>query len=459
MGRLFRGVVLGIAWPVIAAVTSPAALANAAPPNLVLVVVDDLGFSDLGSFGSEIRTPHIDALAAEGRRFANFHATGMCAPSRAILMSGEDHHAVGVGNMPESMPLRHRGQPGYAGTLDPNVLTVAQRLRAVGYRNYFVGKWHLGKTPALLPFARGFDRTITLADTGADNYEQRPYMPMDAQAHWFADGQPLTLPADFYSSEYLVDRAIEFIETDAARDQPFFLTLGFLAVHIPLQVPREFSDRYAGKYADGWEHLRRTRHQGAIANGVIPADAPLAMMPSMAAWDDLDADEQRYQARRMEIYAGMLEAMDHHLGRLVTHLQRRGDWDNTVVVVLSDNGAEPNDPRAMPTMRLWARTVGYSMDLDDLGDRGSHVAIGPHWASAAAAPGQQYKMLAGEGGIRVPLIIRAPESPQPGAVYQPFAHVLDIVPTLLDLARGEVPAAMPGRSLRPAIADPAAAIR
>ena len=434
--------------------------ALASPPNVVVVVADDVGFSDLGAYGSEIRTPHIDAIASRGVLFSNFHASPMCSPSRAMLLTGVDAHLAGVASLYVATPLRHRGQPGYEGELRTDVVTIASRLRTAGYRTYLSGKWNLGHTPTSLPSARGFDRAFALDATGADNFEKKPYLPIYGEPPWFADGEPTDLPDDFYSSEYLVDKLVEFIEADRAglaEPRPFFGYLAFQAVHLPVQAPREFIERYEGTYDVGWDALRRARHRGAVEAGVFPSSATPSDIPEQADWAALTPDEQAFAAKNMAVNAAMLEAMDHHFGRFVGYLRDADLLGNTVFVVLSDNGPEAGDPAASSTFDSWAEDVGYRRDLATLGERGSYAIIGPHFARAAAAPLAYYKFHGGEGGIRVPLIISGPGVEARG-IASAFAYVTDIVPTLLELTgttdatpSGKHP--IGGRSLVPALRD------
>ncbi|MEQ9465730.1 MAG: arylsulfatase [Haliea sp.] len=427
-------------------------LAAAEPPrpNIVLILADDVALMDFSAYGGEAHTPNIDALAERGVLFANFHATPMCAPSRAMLLTGMDNHLAGVASIPEVLPPEHRGQPGYSMHLEPGVETIATRLQPLGYRTLMTGKWHLGHGPGQLPNHHGFDRSFVLDASGADNWEQRPYLPFYREAPWFEDGEPATLPADFYSSAFIVDKMLEYLEEAPAREQPFLAYLAFQAVHIPVQAPREFSDNYRGVYDAGWQALRSARWQRARDRGLVPADAPLAPMhPELATWEELDADERRLFSRRMEVNAGMIEAMDHHIGRLIAYLQRRGLDENTLFVVSSDNGPEAANPIDSGMMRLWMRLVGYdAATIDTLGERGSYGFIGPAWASAAAGPSDLFKFYSGQGGLRVPLIIAGPGI-QPDSLQPAFAVATDIAPTLLDLLQQPVAEAMTGRSLLP----------
>jgi arylsulfatase/uncharacterized sulfatase len=427
-------------------------------PNIVLILADDLGWSDTAPYGGEIDTPNISTLAEEGVLFSNYHTAASCAPTRSMLMSGVDSHRNGLGNMPEAMPTEHQGQPGYEGVLGRNVVTVATMLRDSGYHTTMTGKWHLGSTSESLPSGRGFERTVALMGTGADNWEQKSYAPMYDAAYWFADGIPYTLPDDFYSSKFLVDKTIEFIDEVRGDGRPFFSYVAFQAVHIPVQAPREFTDKYDGHYDQGWTALRKQRRERAVELGLIPPESGMVTMSTTESWEALGPEDRRYQARRMAVYAGMVDAMDHHIGRLVDHLRKTGLYDNTVFLFLSDNGAEPSDPLAFASFRLWA-SGHYSTDYETLGEKGSFVLIGPSFASAAAAPGAFYKFYSGEGGLRVPLIVSGPGI-RSDVGTNAFTHVNDIVPTILELAgverhrgryRGREVEPMVGRSLVPVL--------
>ena len=404
-----------------------------AQPNIVVLVADDWGYSDVGAFGGEIATPNIDALASRGVRFSNFHVAASCSPTRAMLLTGVDNHRNGVGNMPEAMPAEHEGKPGYGGGINEHVVTLATMLRDGGYHTYIAGKWHLGKTAATLPGRRGFERSFIQADSGSDNWEERPYIFLYDQASWFEQDRPAHLPANYYSSTFIVDKTLGYIRAGRADGKPFFAYLGFQANHIPLQAPQALIDKYRGRYHAGWSALREQRRQRAIALGLIAPGAAMATMASTADWNALDAGQRADAERRMEVYAAMAEAMDLEVGRLVAELRRSGEYDNTVFVFLSDNGPEPTDPYAIPAVRLWM-AAHYSHDLDRLGGKGAMASLGPSWASAAAAPLAGYKFFAGEGGLRTPLIVAGLAGMRVNASSAALTHVTDIVPTLLDAA-------------------------
>ncbi|MBW2414438.1 MAG: arylsulfatase [Deltaproteobacteria bacterium] len=424
------------------------ALAANAQPNFVLILVDDAGFMDFGGYGGEANTPNIDEIADEGVRFTNYHTSPLCAPSRAMLLTGLDNHKTGVATIPEVLTEEQAKSPGYAMHLLPGVRTIADYLSNAGYETFMTGKWHLGRGEGDLPDSHGFDRSFALDASGADNWEQKSFMPFYDEAPWFEDGAPADLPADFYSSKFLVDKMLEYLR-GRRQSKPFFAYIAFQAIHIPVQAPREFTDRYQGVYADGWQATLERRFARARELGLVPDDA---VMPSMHAslrqWESLSAEEQALYERSMMVNAGMLEAMDHHIGRLVEYLRSSGEMENTVFVITSDNGPEFADPVASAGFRLWMRQNGYDSDIDRLGEKGSMVAIGPEWASAAAVPGSLFKVYASEGGTRVPLIVRGP-----GIAPRRFASslnfVIDVAPTIADLAGVERADDMQGRSLVP----------
>lgn len=430
-------------------------------PNIVILLADDWGFSDVGSFGAEFATPNIDALAYAGMRFSNFHVAGSCSPSRAMLQTGVMNHRNGLGNMPETIPDEHRGKPGYDTVMNHRVVTIGELLKAAGYRTYLTGKWHLGSDTTRLPHARGYDRAFSLADAGADNFEQRPIEGMYDKANWTENGKPATLPKDYYSSRFVVQRMIDYIEEGRASGKPFLASINFLANHIPVQAPDSDIARHSALYRDGWTALREARAKRAAALGIVPSGVPMVTMPTTPDWKKLGDEERAAAVRVMQAYAGMATAMDREVGRLVAHLKAAGDYDNTIFVFLSDNGAEPTNPFASLRNRLFL-DMQYDLATANIGRRGSFSAIGPGWASAAASPLSGYKFSATEGGLRVPLIIAWPGHAdiRAGGISDGLAHVTDILPTLTELAgvsghggnwRGRAVEPVTGRSLVPVL--------
>ena len=424
-----------------------------AKPNVVIILVDDAALMDFGIYGGEASTPNIDALARRGAMFTQYRSSPLCSPSRAMLLTGIDNHRTGIATIPEVLPEDQAGKPGYSMALEPGVLTIADKLRTVGYRTLMVGKWHMGEEPEEMPQAHGFDRSFALAASGADNWEDRSYIPFYAEAPWFEDGIEAALPYDFYSSEFIVDRMIEYLEaTDAGK--PFLAYLPFQAIHIPVQAPPEFIAKYDGRYDAGWHALREERHSAAMKLGLVPQGAALADdAPDLRQWDDLSDAERELYSARMEVNAAMLDAMDHHIGRFVDHLKETGQYENTIFVVTSDNGPEPSGGDNNAAIGLYFRLTGYDIGLENMGGQGSWGFIGPEWASAAATPGAWYKFYATEGGVRVPLIIAGPGL-ENARIDSP-AMVTDITPTLLewvganDVANDALP--MNGRSLLPVL--------
>jgi len=448
--RIWWHALLGLLLLLPHTVLAQEGVAPASQPNVVVLLVDDGGFMDFGGYGGEAQTPHINRLADAGVRFSNYHTSPLCAPSRAMLLTGLDSHRTGVGTIPEVVTEEQRGEPGYALRLLPSVETIAETLKGAGYETFMTGKWHLGQDQSDLPNAHGFDRSFALDASGADNWEQKPFMPFYDHAPWYEDREPAQLPDDFYSSKFLVDQMMTYLE---GRDssKPFFAYVAFQAIHIPVQAPREFTDRYENVYSEGWQALREQRFVRAKELGLVPADAaPPEMHPSLRDWDALTDQEKAHYERSMMVNAGMIEAMDHHIGRLSAFLKARDAFENTIFVVTSDNGPEFGDPATDSFFKLWMSQNGYHVDVDRMGEKGSMGAIGPEWASAAAVPGSLFKMYASEGGTRVPLILSGPGIAAQG--FNPaLSFVTDVTPTIIDLAGLPPSKDRDGRSLVPAM--------
>lgn len=431
----------------------PAALAETRP-NIVMVLVDDAALMDFGAFGGEAHTPNIDALAARGTLFRQHRATPFCAPSRAMLLTGMDNHLAGLGTIREVLPPEHRGQPGYTMALEPGVETIATKLKRAGYRTYMTGKWHLGHGEGELPIDHGFDRSFILDASGADHWEDKPYIPYYRDAPWFEGREKAVLPEDFYSSTFIADQMQAYLEEDAGETEPFFAYVAFLAVHIPVQAPREYTEKYIETYEEGWNAIREQRWQRAQDLGLIREGAPLAPQPdTIPRWQDLSEKEQRLAAKSMAVNAGALEAMDAELGGLVDYIKSIGEYENTIFVVTSDNGPEAGDPWGA-SAQFWFNLQGYTRDYDTLGEKGSYVALGPGGASANAGPSHLFKFHAADGGLRVPLIMAGPGI-EPGLAVDGLSVMTDVAPTLLDLAGAEQPnpdaKPMTGRSLEPVL--------
>ena len=423
-------------------------------PNIVLILIDDLGLTDLQAYGGEISTPNIDILASEGMLFTNYHTTPECAPSRAMLLTGMDNHNTGIPMIPEVMPTKYRNTPGYEGYLRDDALTLAEILKPAGYRTYMTGKWHLafgGKETAALPYNRGFDKTFILDATGGNNFSHHSYLPYYLESPWFKNGEEAELPEDFYSSKFFVDQMIEFIEEDKNQDTPFFSYLSFQAQHIPLQAPQEFIDKYLETYEAGWEELREQRKNRAIEYGIFPPNKEIVdSFSGFEDWSEADQENKKMLIKSMAVFAGMLDAMDFHIGRFMTYLKKEGLYENTIFIVTADNGPEGNDPSDHAPWREWFKTTIYDRDYETLGDQDSYVYIGTEFAQAMASPSHLFKFHMSEGGLRVPLIISGPEIKK--GKNQNFAFVTDIAATLSDIVFDEVDERIIGKSLQSSLA-------
>lgn len=411
-------------------------------PNVLLIVIDDLGFTDLGSYGGEISTPNIDSLAAQGIRFSNFYVSPNCAPTRSMLFSGMDHHLSGNGTMVEHIGSNQRGAPGYEGYLSHRVAALPELLSEAGYSTYMAGKWHLGRSEKTSPSARGFDKSYALLLGGASHFSDKMGLVSKApNAPYREDGELVKkLPNDFYSTTFYTDKIIEFIDGDstAAPKRPFFAYLSYTAVHWPLQVPDESLDLYKGYYDDGFDLLRRRRFEGAVNAGVLEGGVEANSGQANASqWQALSPSEQKIQTRKMELYAAMLDLVDQNIGRLLEHLDAIGERDNTLIYVMSDNGAEGNRRFRIGGDDFVEKTFDHSYEA--MGKVGSYVYLGPGWAQASSAPFRLWKAHTAEGGIRAPLIAAGPGVEHKGTVTAAVSTVRDLMPTILEATGTEFP--------------------
>ncbi len=406
-------------------------------PNIIVFLLDDVGYADLGAYGSEIKTPNIDRLAAAGVQFLNYHTAATCSPTRSMLLTGADNHLTGMGNMIEIMADNQFDQPGYEGYMSNRVVTVATLLKDAGYHTYMAGKWHLGKTKDSLPAARGFERSVALMESGADNWEKKSYLPLYDYVHFYEDFEEIDLPDDFFSTDYYTDRIIEYIDKDRGDGKPFFAYLSLQAQHYPLQAPKEYIDKYMGVYDVGWDEVRARRYARQVEMGTMPAGMEMRPIATAEHWASLTDEERRVRAKQMAVYAGMLDNADVNLGRLIAHLEEIGEIDNTLIIVKSDNGADNNEQdKIFP--EYYANN--FNMSYEAMGLKGSYVNYGPGWAGASGAPLHLFKGSASEGGMRVPLIVHYPAGLRSGVTTDALAYVSDITPTLLELAGVSAPA-------------------
>ncbi|MCX7011570.1 MAG: arylsulfatase [Candidatus Sumerlaeota bacterium] len=417
-----------------------------AKPNIIVILVDDMGFSDLGCYGSEIPTPNLDQLAANGLRFTQFYNTARCCPSRASVLTGLYPHQAGVGHMTEDAGEQY---PGYRGRLNDACVTIAEALHGAGYFTAMTGKWHVGQSHGVVPWERGFDRSLNSPAGGF-------YFPDGKKNRLFLNGQMVAdddpaLPSNWYSTDLWTDFGVKFIDEALAAKQPFFLYLAYNAPHFPLQAPADEIARFRGKYMMGWDRLREQRHAKQIELGIMDKAWALSPRPpEVKAWEALSAEEKDRFDLIMAIYAAVVAHMDQGVGRLVAALRERGVLDDTLILFMSDNGG---NAESGPD----GRTRG-----NPLGGVKSTVYCGQSWATLENTPLRRYKHFNHEGGISTPLIVHWPAGfAAKGELRSQPGHLIDIMATCVDAAGANYPAEhngkpiqpMEGRSLRPAFAN------
>lgn len=442
------------------AVGAPAAPA-AAKPNILVVLTDDLGFSDLGCYGGEIPTPNLDRLAAGGLRFSAFYTSARCCPSRAALLTGLHPHQAGVAEMTAYQPARG---PAYLGRLSDQCVTLAEVLKPAGYSTWMVGKWHLG---APGPIGRGFDEYFgyqSLTAHSLDQWNAKLYARLPAGRE-----PELKLGKDFYATDAFNDYALEFLRQ--ARDQPnkpWFLYLAHSSPHFPIQAPKESIDRHMATYRKGWDVLRQERFERQKKLGMFPAGMPLpprSMVPTDSdaisngyggkpnpAWDSLDADRREDLARRMATYAAMVEHIDAGMGRILADLEKHGELENTLILFLSDNGAcyEWGPFGFDGESRRGTTTLYQGEELARLGQAGTHSSYGSAWANLGSTPLNMYKHFCHEGGLRSPLIVHWPAAiKRAGTWSNEPAHLMDVMPTVLAASGASYPAEANGKPVQP----------
>ncbi len=433
---------------VLACILSPGigtATESESRPNILLIAVDDMGYSDVGPFGSEIKTPSIDSLANEGVKFTNFYVGPSCSPTRSMLFSGNDNHVAGLGNMQELLAPNQVGQPGYEGFLNDRVLSIASLLKSSGYHTYMAGKWHLGDGLDQDPSKRGFERVYTMLQGGTSHFDDEWMMYANYTPTYREDGVRTHVPEGFYSTEFYSNQIVKYI-SEQKDDKPFFAYLSFTAPHDPLHVPDEWLDNYKGQYNNGYNALRTSRLARMKELGIVPdLTVPGAWMEQIPLWEKLTAEQKKMEIRRMEIYSSMIENIDHHIGTVLQYLEASGKKKDTLVVFFSDNGANGFEMDSYPgTDEAW---MEHNSDnrFSNWGKRGSRIAQGPGWAQASSTPFHLYKNFLAEGGIRSPLIISGPGVAYQGEIVGAVAHVMDLAPTFVELAGTVYPATFNGK--------------
>lgn len=429
--------------------------ASAAPaaskPNIIVILVDDMGFADLGCYGSEIPTPNLDKLAADGLKFTHFHNDSRCSPSRATILTGLYSQEAGIGVLtgqrkgPDGQLL-----PGYLGHLNDKCVTIAEVLHSAGYFTAMTGKWHVGQEHGVAPWNRGFDRSL---DSIAGGF----YFPADKNARLFLNGQDVGrggqdgVPADWYTTDLWTEYGLKFIDEAQDAKKPFFLYLAYNAPHFPLQAPAEDIAKFRGKYMVGWDRLRDERYAKQIELGVIDPAWPLSPRPpEVKAWDSLTPEQKDRFDHIMSIYAACVYHMDKEVGVLVAGLAQRGLLDNTLILFMSDNGG---NYESGPNGRLEGASPGGP---------GSTVFCGQSWATLENTPFRRYKHFEHEGGISSPLIVHWPDGiPAKNELRDQQSHIIDIMSTCVDVSGAQYPTnynghdilPMEGRSLVPAFAN------
>jgi arylsulfatase A-like enzyme len=438
-----------ISLPVAMFLASIGSLASAAErPNIVVILVDDMGFSDIGCYGSEIPTPNIDALAANGVRFTQFYNTARCSPTRASLLTGLYPHQAGMGHLDSEV---HEGSKGTQGRLRDDCVTMAEVLREAGYFTCMAGKWHLGQHHGTPPWEQGFDRVLN-SPAGGIYFRHQPY-----RSEIFLNGEkkmkhdPM-FGERWYSTDLWTDWGLQFVDEAIDADKPFFLYLAQCAPHFPLMAPEKTIQKYRGKYREGWDKLRKERHARQIELGIVDSAWPLSPLPEeLPKWDQLSEEDKDRFDHIMAIYAAMLDSVDQNVGKLVAHLKERGELDNTLLVFLSDNGGNAE-----------SGPQGIYQGKNPGGPK-SKVFLGQSWATLNNTPLRRYKHFTHEGGISTPLIVHWPagiDKARNGQLERQPGHLVDLMATVVDATgsvypkkfKGHAIQPMEGVSLRPALA-------
>jgi len=415
---------------------------NSRRPNIVLIVADDLGYGDIGCYGGDIETPNIDALAGNGVRFSRFHTAPMCAPTRAMLLSGNDNHIAGMGGQGAVSEVF-----GYEGRLTERIIPIPALLRDAGYHTYLAGKWHLGSTQDANPHQKGFERSFVLLGGAGNHYNNRSVLT-GGYSRYTEDGDSTTWTDGLYSTDFYTDKLIEYIDQNRRDGRPFFAFAAYTSPHWPLQVDREHWEKYRGKYDDGYEKLREQRLKSLRAAGMIPREAELPLLhPSVVPWDSLSDEEKKEEARKMELYAGMVDNLDYNIGRLIAYLKEKRLFENTLFVFMSDNGAAYRDfinDRNYQFLKEY-----FNDEYEKMGNADSYISYGPQWAEAGSAPFRYFKDYATEGGINTTLIICGPDVNRKNEIHHGFTSLLDLAPTFYEYAGTSYPDTYQGHEVYP----------
>lgn len=414
---------------------SGCALDTSKQPNILIILVDDMGYSEIGCFGGEIPTPNIDQLAEGGLRMTNFYNAARCCPSRASLLTGLYPHKAGMGHQNQD-----RNHPSYRGRIKSSATTIAEILQANNYATYQVGKWHVGNDKAYWPGEKGFDQYFTLIEGAMNYYNQWPWVRNQKPIQLTYNGEPYTTGEDFYATSTFTDTATAFIERHS-KNQPFLMYLAYNAPHWPLHAPQEDIEKYRGKFMTGWDKLRENRFERMKELGVLKANTILSKrFHSVPAWDSLSLTDQKDWDLKMALYAAVMENLDKGIGKVVNALRNTDQLNNTLIFFLSDNGACHEDP--VPPDAPWSNHPTDGLP----GSERSFPSYGIPWANACNTPYSYFKSYLHEGGIATPLIVHYPDQiPQGQINHQTLGHIMDILPTCLDFTNVEYPTAVNSR--------------
>jgi arylsulfatase len=407
---------------------SPKKQVEALRPNILVLVADDLGYSDLGCFGGEIKTPSIDSLAMNGIRFSRFHTAPMCAPSRAMLLTGNDHHIAGVGRQALQADVF-----GYEGHITNRVASLPDLLSENDYHTYMAGKWHLGGMPKDNPHQLGFERSFVMLEGVGGHFNAQGIFGDNSRSHYTEDGNEAQWPDGKFSTDVYTDKLLGFIDEHSQDQKPFFAYAAYTAPHWPLQVEEKYRKKYEGAYAEGYEVLREARFKTLKDIGLIPELAVLPPLhPSIKPWNSLTEEEKLRESRKMELYAGMVDNLDTNIGKIIQHLKDIGVYKNTLIVFISDNGAAGEDYYGDADIRPYINNY-YNDDLETMGEPNSFISYGPPWAEAGTAAFKYYKEYTTDGGIMAPMILSGALIKNTNTVNDAFVSIMDIAPTIYEL--------------------------
>ncbi len=425
-------------------------------PNVLLIVADDLGYSDITPFGGNINTPILNQLSMEGRLFSNFHVLPTCSPTRSALISGNDNHTAGMGVMAEFIYPPIEDLPGYVGHLNDQIATIPEILNSNGYHTYMTGKWHLGEDDSQSPFTKGFEETFTMMNGGGSHWaDQNPLSPPQKMIYRKNGNRIESLPEDFYSTKNYTDSLITFIDRNRDSGKPFFGYLSYTAPHDPLHAPAEYISKYKGMFDEGWDQLRMQRLESLKEKELVPSDInefPKNRM--IPLWDELTEEQKELFSRDMEVYAAMIDYMDMSIGRLFSYLKSQGLYENTLIIFFSDNGANGAPLTAYPGNQDGEYLASFDNTYDNRGLPNSFVDMGAGWAQASSSPFKYYKSFTSEGGIKSPLIVKLPgKVSNPGSWNHSLTHVTDIMPTILDVSKSQYPEQKNGITLKQPIGN------